>query len=98
MGPAERKLHLAAFGQHLVPGIAVDLQHTTEAGEMPDWTRRFSIRGIDIGYDWRVGAAPWSVIACISKELTGFRPGSRTGAVVSSANSFDDALNRSSSR
>src|SRR5260370_36931519 len=27
MAPAEGKLHIAPFGQHLVAGIAVDLQH-----------------------------------------------------------------------
>src|SRR5262249_44131182 len=76
MGPAESKLHLAGFGQYLVAGIAIDLQHATKAGEMRDWPHRFSVRGIDIGDDRRVGAAPWSVIAGIGEEVTGFSPAS----------------------
>src|SRR5206468_7564945 len=36
MRPAEGKPDVAAFGQHLVSAIAVDLQHTPEAGEMRD--------------------------------------------------------------
>lgn len=74
MAPTERKLHLAAFGQHLVAGIPIDLQHAPEAGEMRDGPHRFSIWGVDIGYDRRVGAAPCSVIAGVGEELTGFGP------------------------
>jgi hypothetical protein len=33
MPPAEGKLHIAPFGQHLAAGIAVDLQHAGETCE-----------------------------------------------------------------
>ncbi len=54
MAPAERKLHVAALGQHLVAAIAVDLQGAAEAGEMGDRPRRRAVRRVDIGHD-RVG-------------------------------------------
>src|SRR5207248_9766624 len=62
MAPAEGKLHIAPFGQHLVAGIAVDLQHARETGEVSYRPRRFSIRGVDIGHDRWIRAAPCSVI------------------------------------
>ena len=36
--------------------------------------RRFSIRGVDIGHDRWIRAAPCSVIPGVSEELTGFGP------------------------
>ena len=41
---------------------------------MRDRPLRLSVRRVDVGDDRRVGAAPWSVIARISEELTGFGP------------------------
>jgi hypothetical protein len=39
MAPGEGEPHLAALGQHLVAGIAVDLQDAAETGEMRDRPR-----------------------------------------------------------
>jgi hypothetical protein len=101
MTPAEGEPDLASRGQGVVAGITVYLQHAMEAGEMGSWPLRLAVWRIDIGDARRIGAAPRPVVPGISPELADLRPsrpGSSTGAVVSSANSFSEPFSRSGSR
>lgn len=84
--PAVRDATL--FGQHAIAAIAVDLQDPGQACEMSDRALGRSIRRIDIGDARRVAAIPWSVTAGRVAVFVLPRPGSSTGAVVSSAKSF----------
>jgi hypothetical protein len=49
MAPTEGKPHLTAFGEQLVAGIAVDLRHAAETGEVGDRPCRLAVRRIDKG-------------------------------------------------
>src|SRR3977135_1518650 len=51
MAPAEGKLHIAPFGQHLVAAIPIDLQHAAETGEVRNRPRRLAVRGVDIRHN-----------------------------------------------
>src|SRR5258708_32650838 len=74
MAPAEGELHFAARGQHLVPAIAVDLQHAAEAGEMGDRPLRLAVGRIDIGHARRGGAAPGAGGPGLGPEPAGLGP------------------------
>jgi hypothetical protein len=101
MRPAQGQANLAAFGQHLVAAVAIDLADAAEAGEMSDRPFRLAVGSIDIDDAGWIGAAPRPVIAGISPELPVFvrpRPGSSTGVVVSSANSLGELFSSASIR
>jgi hypothetical protein len=101
MRPAERKLDVAALGELAVAGIAVDLQDPLEAVEMGDRPLGLAVGCIDIDDARRIGATPWPVVSGIGQScpvLVRPRPGSSTGIVVSSANSFDRCLSLTSRR
>lgn len=74
MRPAQGQANLAAFGQHLVAAVAVDLEAAAEAGEMSDRPFRFAVGSIDIDDAGWIGAAPGPVITGISPELARLRP------------------------
>jgi hypothetical protein len=95
MRPAECKLNVATLGELAITGIAVDLQDPLEACEMGDRSIGFADRGHRHRRRPADRAVPWPVVRGIGPELTGLgapRPGSSTGIVVSSANSFGRCL------
>ena len=99
--PAKGKLHVIALGERPIAAIAVDLQDTVEAGEVSDRLLGLAIGRVHIGDPGRVGAAPRPIIPRVGPELAdlgGPRPGSSTGAVVSSANSLDELFSTASRR
>ena len=100
MRPAESEPDLLAPpGERGVAAIAIDLQDAREITKVRVRAFCLAIWRIDIGNDRRIAAAPWSIIASIGPELSCLgrpAPGSRTGAVISSAN--NRSVRRSSSR
>ena len=72
--PAEGQRHRAARGEARVAGIAVDLQHAGEAGEMRDRPLVLAVGRVDIGDRRRLGPAPGPVVAGIGPELAGLGP------------------------
>lgn len=58
MRPAEVKLDVAALGKDPIPVIAVDLQHTLEAGKMGNRPLGLAVRRVDVSHARRIGAAP----------------------------------------
>jgi len=78
MCPAEGELHVADARELAVCGIAVDLQHAAEAGEMLDRLLGLSVGRVAVGDRGRVAAAPWSVVARIgptNRAWCGLVPG-----------------------
>ena len=95
MRPAEGEAHVALLGERAIAGVAVDLKNALEAGKMRDRLRGRAVGRVDIGDRRRVGSAPGPIVPRIGPELAGLgppAPGSSTGAVVSSANSFVEDL------
>jgi hypothetical protein len=63
MRPAEGKLDVAALGQRAIAGIAVNLQHACEAGEVRGRSLGLSVRRVEIDDAGRISAAPWPIVA-----------------------------------
>ena len=69
MRPAEGEPHVALFRQRAIAGVAVDLQHALEAGQMHHRPLGLAVGRIDIGDGRRVRAAPGPIVARIGPEL-----------------------------
>src|SRR4051794_19250357 len=95
--PAESERHRgvrAIPSQPLEPGIAVDLKHATEGAQVGGGADVLAVFRIGIGCDRMARSAPGPVIHRIAPQrpvLVFPRPGSSTGRVVSSANSYGAA-------
>ena len=101
MRPAESEFDVAALGEDAIAGVAIDLENAFEAGEMGDRPLRLAIGRIEVDDAGRIGAAPRSIVAGIGPKCPVFvrpRPGSSTGAVVSSAKSLAELLSIAKSR
>jgi site-specific DNA recombinase len=73
--PAERQWYRsvrAVPGQPLEPGIAIDLQHAAERGQMLGRMHTLAILGVDIGGDRMTGTAPRPVIDRVAPQPPGF--------------------------
>ena len=61
----------AAFGQHLVGRIAIDLQHAFEPSQMRDRPAGGAVGRVDVGDTGWIGSAPGPVVTGVSPELAG---------------------------
>jgi hypothetical protein len=66
MRPAKGEPDVSTFSQQFVSGVAIDLEHALEVGEVRGHALCLAIGSIDISDTRRIGAAPWSVIAGVS--------------------------------
>jgi hypothetical protein len=94
--PAEGESNCAVLsllllpGQHFEPGMAVDLQHSGEGGEVALWMRALAVLAVDTGDRRRERTLPPPVVAGIDHSrpvLVRPRPGSSTVNRVLSARS-----------
>jgi hypothetical protein len=74
MAPAKGQFDLAGFGERAIAGIAIDLQHASEALEMGCRTLGLAVRRVDIGDRRRRRSAPRSVVTRVGPELAGLGP------------------------
>jgi hypothetical protein len=94
MRPAEREADGcvgAISGQSFESRVTINLKHAFEGREMFSGMRALPILGINVGRRRVRRTAPWPVIDRVTPQrpvLVRPRPGSSTGKVVSSANSF----------
>ncbi len=65
------ELDVAALGKSPIATVAVDLQHTLEAGKMSNRPLGLAVGCVDVGDAGRVRPAPGSIIARIGPELAG---------------------------
>lgn len=101
MRPAGGKLDLAAGGQPLEPGIAIDVKHALKLPEMRFRPFGPPIRCVDEDRCQRIRAAPPALLAGIGPEPAGLGPAASridTGTGVSSANRMSEPNTCSLSR
>ena len=69
--PAESQRNRVALGQRFVGAVAIDLEASSEAGQMRGGTLVLAVGLVDIGDARRLGTAPGPVVAGIGPQLAG---------------------------